>query len=58
LDSPETLQLIVDAIAHVYYLTAEMLDEYDIITSADIDPIIVCLMGVDPKKVDASGNAG
>jgi len=58
LDSPETLQLVVDAIAHVYYLTAEMLDEYDLITSADIDPIIVCLMGIDPKKVDASGNAG
>lgn len=58
LDDPSIVQLVADAINHVYYMTPEMLDEYGIITTADIDPILMCLMGVDPKKVDASGNAG
>lgn len=47
---PQVLSLVCDAIGHVYYTTPELLDELGWITSADIDPILVCLMGQDPKK--------
>lgn len=54
--SPDVLSLVADAIGHVYYVTPEMLDELGWLTSADIDPIICCLMGSDPKKaVDPAG---
>ena len=47
---PEVLSLICDAVGSVYFTTPELLDELGWITSADIDPILVCLMGQDPKK--------
>jgi len=55
--STEVLSLIADAIGHVYYVTPEILDELGWITSADIDPILVCMMGLDPKKAHQPAGA-
>jgi hypothetical protein len=47
---PAIIALVCDAIGHVYATTPEMLDELGWLTSADLDPILVCMMGADPKK--------
>lgn len=54
---PELLALVSDSIGFVYYTTPEMLDELGWITSADLDPIIMCLMGSDPKKAQEPAGA-
>lgn len=54
---PELLGLVSDAIGWVYYTTPEMLDELGWITSADLDPIVICLMGSDPKKTPENAAA-
>lgn len=55
--SPDIIELVIDAIRHVYDVTPEMLDELGWITSSDLDPIIVCLMGSDPKAADPAGGS-
>ena len=52
----ELLGVIADAIGQVYFLTPEMLDEAGWITSADVDQIVCCLMGVSQKKAQPAGD--
>lgn len=52
---PAVLSLISDALGSVYYVTPEILDELGWITSADIDPLLICMMGTDPKKAHLVG---
>ena len=52
LSDPKIIKLIADALAHVYYVTPELLDELGWITTADIDPLICALMGIDQKKAE------
>lgn len=53
----QVLKLIADAIAHVYRVTPEILDELGWISSADIDPILCCVFGSDPKALNPAGGS-
>lgn len=54
---PDVLKVVADAIGHVYRTTPEILDELGWITSADIDPIICCIFGSDPKASNPAGGS-
>ena len=54
-DDPDLFALICEAVMQVYYVTPELLDELQWITTADVDPIVVCLMGASPKVSKPAG---
>ncbi len=53
---PRVIRLIGLAVRQAYRVTDELLDDLRWITSADIDPILCCIMGSDPKALP--GEAG
>ncbi len=52
---PEVLRLVLLALQQTYRVTAELLDDLRWISSADIEPIILAIMGQSPKALEAAG---
>ncbi len=51
----EIIRLVCLAISQCYRVTPEALDDLQWITSVDIDPILCCIMGSDPKALPDAG---
>jgi hypothetical protein len=52
---PTLRRLVLLAIGQCYRVTAESLGELRWITTADVEPILLCVMGTDPKALPDAG---
>lgn len=54
---PAVIDVIMQALSEVYYLTPELLDELKWINSSDVDGILMCIMGANPKDQTPAGGS-
>ncbi len=55
LSDPRLICLVMLAVAQNYRVTAELLDDLRWLTSRDVEPVFLCMMGIDPKAIAAAG---